>query len=75
MIRDPKIHLFSLLPGERFRLGDDDASPAYSVVEGVGDRTAFLDADGRPASSRAIAAINGGSLFVHPIPEAEGGLK
>ncbi len=63
---DPiKVHLFSLKPGERFRVAG--MPDLFSVVAGQGDLTAFLDGTGQPVSSRAIAIANNGSLFVYPI--------
>jgi hypothetical protein len=63
---DMKTHLLSLEPGERFRVEGD--SEVFSVIEGAGDTTAFLDSKGEPVSGRALALRNGGSMFAKAIP-------
>ncbi len=64
---DPLWHLFDLSPGQRFTLARED-SAIYSVVEvGPDNAIGFLDPDGQPISSRAIALLNRNSYFVHLI--------
>jgi hypothetical protein len=71
-----KVHLRSLLPGERFRLIDEPSAPVYSVVAlDVLDEpdvpTAFIDPDGMRIRSFLLSELNCGSFFVFPMP-AEG---
>jgi hypothetical protein len=71
--RPLKIHLFSLLAGSFFRLANTPGSPVYAVVEGPDpDVMAFRDETSRPISSRAIAALNEGSLFVYTFEPERG---
>jgi hypothetical protein len=68
-----KVHLFGLLAGERFTLALDPDAPIYSIVAGPDpDSFAFRDETGSPISSRAIATLNGGSLFVYPFEPERG---